>query len=603
MSDVEGLDPGKFAADFVAANIEKIYNLGRQAWGSVDEVAQIKLRTAYSDYLRITRERYSKSKSFFIRSQSVDLYSYYVSTGIRCGNYLISTPQFYNCTDRFSRIVITGTGGSGKSVLMKHLFLDCIRDKRYVPILLELRDINAEKISIDEFVQRVLDESGFDTRGDYIKKAMKAGHFCFFFDGYDEVDHDLRPQVIRQIMSLVNRYSGCPFIMSSRPDDVFNGLNAFNEFRIMPLSLESASELVDKLPFDEEIKEKFQKDLASSLFESHKSFLSNPLLLSIMLLTYGENAEIPNKQSIFYNQAYEALFQRHDANKGAYNRVRLTDLDIQDFARVFSLFSVQTFQKRLFKMSRSDCLTFIDISRDALQKKFRAQDYLGDLLGAACLMIEDGLDVAFSHRSFQEYFVALYLSTAAPEVQHKLIKMYWENMSSDNVMSLLYEINPDLVERVLLVPELETFFSELGVKKNLGVTHAAKYLKTCYTKFVVDPSMFHAESNSSSKMVSRWDKITGFTLKHVLKVSPPSEDYVDEISLEMDKKYGDGASGGDVEYPSKGLTYKSQFLIDVMSSKGHFSKENLDVVFLYYKKIKSKNDNVMSDLKKMLGLK
>lgn len=144
---------------------------------------------------------------------------------------------------------------------------------------------------------------------------------------------------------------------------------------------------------------------------------------------------------------------------------------------------------------------------------------------------------------------------------------------------------------------------QLGVKKSVGVTHAAKYLKTCYTSFIIDPSMFHATSDKSSKMVARWDKLTSFTLMHILKVSRLTDEYVSDLSLEMDKKYGANSPGGNIDYPSKGMTYKTPLLIDIMNSKGHFSKEYLDNMYSYYKTIKSKNDNVMSDLKKMLGLK
>ncbi len=39
-----------------------------------------------------------------------------------------------------------------------------------------------------------------------------------------------------------------------------------------------------------------------------------------MLLTYGQSLDIPNKLNIFYNQAYEVLFQRHDTLKGGFQR-------------------------------------------------------------------------------------------------------------------------------------------------------------------------------------------------------------------------------------------------------------------------------------------
>ena len=346
------MDEGKFVADFVSHNLEKIWGLGKLAFGKLDGVAQIKLKTAYTQYLTKTREKYSKSKSFFIRHEPVDLYSYYVPTGIKCGKSCIEAPSFRDVINYSRRIVLTGSGGSGKSILMKHLFLDCIADKEYSPILIELRDLNANSKSLDDFINTTLENFGFNTTSDYVNRAKKAGHFCFFFDGYDEVTPAIRPSLITQIISLSKKFPECPIVLSSRPDDSIGGVEDYSIFKMESLSLEAAISLVKKLPFDEEIKGKFESDLAGGLFEKHKSFLSNPLLLSIMLLTYGENAEIPSKLSIFYNQAYEALFQRHDANKGGFGRKRQTQLDIQDFGRVFALFALQTYEKRLFKMSR-----------------------------------------------------------------------------------------------------------------------------------------------------------------------------------------------------------------------------------------------------------
>src|SRR5439155_8343879 len=93
---------------------------------------------------------------------------------------------------------------------------------------------------------------------------------------------------------------------------------------------------------------------------------------------------------------------------------------------------------------------------------------------------------AFSHRSFQEYFVALHISLAAPDIQNKLIERYWPNMRADDVIELLLEINPDLVERALIVPQLERLFSDIGVKRKIGVTHAARYFKKIYRSCHLD---------------------------------------------------------------------------------------------------------------------
>lgn len=589
------MDEGKFAADFINANITKIFDYAKSAYGKLDETLKIKLKTAYTDYLHRTREKYSKSKSFFIRSQPIDLYEYYVPTGIACDSIKISKPDIENCLKISNKIVISGTGGSGKTVLMKHFFLNCIDTNSYTPILIELRDINQEETNLRKFIRDTLDDYGFVTSGDFIEKAMKAGHFCFFLDGFDEVSHAHRKKLISQIKSLGNKYKKCPIIISTRPDDTLNGIDEFVIFTVLPLDLNSATSLISKLPYDNEVKEKFTHDLRNGLFFQHSSFLSNPLLLSIMLLTYGENARIPTKLSLFYNQAYEALFQRHDANKGGFSRSRLTDLDIQDFSKVFSLFCLQTYDKRLFKMSRSECLNFIDKSREKLDKNFNSENYLTDLLSAACLMIEDGLEVAFSHRSFQEYFVAVYISSASPEVQKNLINRYLKNIRSDNVLNLILEINPELVERELIIPQLEGLFESLNVKNKVGITHAAKFFTSTYSKILVEPDELRAEYKQP---IPGYEAIVKMIILHTDSYSFPPDEYFDKQIKDIYATYGNGEDI--IVYSTKSMTHKTPILNDLLSSEGNFSRNYLQAAFNSYKQLKNKHQNLSESIDKLL---
>jgi hypothetical protein len=103
-----------------------------------------------------------------------------------------------------------------------------------------------------------------------------------------------------------------------------------------------------------------------------------------MLLTYGQSADIPNKLNIFYNQAYEALFQRHDALKGAYQRDRSCGLDLQDYAKVFSAFCLQTYDKRLLQFSRSTAIDYIEKAKPILNIAFDSNEILMDALQSIC---------------------------------------------------------------------------------------------------------------------------------------------------------------------------------------------------------------------------
>lgn len=582
---------------FITKNFEKIVSFAKGSYDSLDESANILLRTAYTDYLTKTSQKYSKSKSFFLRDQPTDLYDYYVPIGIRCGRYHLPEPSLSNCLSKSNRIIIAGTGGSGKSVLMKHLFLDCISSDDYAPVMLELRDLNEDDRDLDAFITDTLSSFDFKTTGLYIQKAKKAGHFCFFLDGFDEVDHSKRKKLLKEIKHLSNKFQNCPIFISSRPDESFEGLDDFTKFNIQELDLPSATTLVEKLPFDPEIKEKFIKELHSKLFKRHRSFLSNPLLLSIMLLTYGENSEIPTKLSIFYNQAYEALFRRHDSYKGAYTRPRLTTLDSQDFSRTFALFSLQSYERREFKMPRSTCISYLDKCRAINGKDFTSENYLQDLLSAVCLLVEDGLEVAFSHRSFQEYFVALYISTEAPEVQHKLIERYSKQIKSDKVIPLLYEINPDLVERALVLPELEKLFSTLKVKTHVGVTHTAKYLKMNYDTIRI----VQGRCLASGKNNVFTNDIANLVATGLGEYVFPDSEYFLQADEDRAKRYCQ-AEDKPVSFQLSKLTYKTPILKEIIEGEGRFSQKYLQGVYTAYKKMKAKNSNRLESLDVLLGL-
>jgi predicted NACHT family NTPase len=208
------------------------------------------------------------------------------------------------------------------------------------------------------------------------RDTTKADHLCILLDGFDEPEFSRRKFVADQIRDLSERYPGNWIILSSREDSSLEGWSNFTKFSLQPLTLDRAGQLVEKLPFDDPVKTKFVADLRNGLYERHRSFLSNPLLLSIMLLTYSDNAQIPPKLSLFYNQAYESLFQRHDALKGGFQRERRTDLDIQDFGKVFAAFCLQTYDKREFSFSKIKALEYLDSAKTICGIKYESHKFL-----------------------------------------------------------------------------------------------------------------------------------------------------------------------------------------------------------------------------------
>lgn len=120
----------------------------------------------------------------------------------------------------------------------------------------------------------------------------------------------------------MNKYYQNSFLVSSRRSDSLSiGWDRCVVFDMLSLSKEKAIQLIERLPYyDDEVKSRFLRTLDESLYRKHDDFCSNPLLLTLMLMTFDEFAEIPDKMHVFYGQAYDVLDRRHDATKPGFKR-------------------------------------------------------------------------------------------------------------------------------------------------------------------------------------------------------------------------------------------------------------------------------------------
>lgn len=566
-------------ASFIQQNIEVLFATGKDVLKTTSNRLRLTLDRTYSNYLQRILQKYSRAKSFLIRAEPVYLYDFYVPLSVRCRKTAINNPQFADVMN-FSRCtVVTGSGGSGKSMFMRHLMLNSIMARLKVPVFIELRQFNENGHDLQALIKQTLNTYKFRLDEDYVHKAIEAGHFALFLDGFDEVLQDKRQAVTKELLAFAKTYDRNIMIVSSRPDSELDGWPGFGILHLQPLTLDQALSLVTRLPYDDDLKTRFGDDLRAGLYSKHESFLSNPLLLSIMLLTYGQSANIPSKLNVFYNQAYEALFERHDALKGGYRRLRRTTLDIQDFARAFSAFCVQTYDKRRFEFAHTEALEYVEKAKQITQMVFDKNDYLKDALQAVCLLVEEGLVVVFSHRSFQEYFAARFIAEARPVVQEQLIRKYSRNIRIDSVMILLYEMRPEIVEQHFLMPGLDQLFSLIGVRKKIGITHYLRYLKEAYEHFAVRQDDVIGTHNKKSKL--RIADLVSFTLWTCGNVVGWTGFTQSAETRKANMKYfwdTYSREGKEVRIPTAGLTTRDPFVHDLAEKAMFFSIETLRTV-------------------------
>lgn len=470
------MDPGKMAADVATTVTKGVLSSG---WNKVKGFfkdlgaeAAIQYGKAYEEYLANTTNKNRKVKTLIYRRIPKELYSFYVCIGIDYEGETIDMSYVTNLTAVSGKIVVTGTGGSGKSMMLRHLFLNTAETTNYIPVLIELRKFNAmetKDISLFQAVYQSLRENGFELEEKYFESSMREGAYVILLDGFDEVNRDKADRVTKEIKSLSDQYRDNKFIISSRPSDSFIGWNDFSEMTALPLSKKQALELIGKIEFDQAVKTTFYNALEESLFDRYKSFASNPLLLTIMLLTFNNHASIPEKLNDFYEEAFSTLFNMHDATKDCYVRDIRTDLGCEDFKTVFSYICFKSYFAGDFEFSEILLRDYIQQAKDKFPSlRFSVDDFQDDLILSVCMLIKDGLNYRFAHRSFQEYFAAWYTCKLTDDTQARLLTT-WMGESGDarqdEYLPMLFNLQPEKVNKILFCPgiiKIKALYESMG---------------------------------------------------------------------------------------------------------------------------------------------
>lgn len=421
-------------------------------------------QSAYETYLSSTKAHYEKTKTLLYKNEPQYLYDFYECLGVCLDEKIIDTSNVNNLLEVGNKLIITGTGGIGKTIMMKHCFLSCIQHTGFIPVLIELRSINdktKDSINLEEIIYRNLKNYNFNLEKEYYDYSLELGGYVFIFDGYDEVKSELAKIVQEDILRLSNKYPDNYYIVSSRPmDNNFVAWSDFVELNARGLDKKQALSLIKKLKYDKDIKDKFYKALDDYLYKKYRTFARNPLLLTIMLMTFAEGGEIPEDFNDFYEQAFMTLYKAHDASKGAYVRDKASKLGYNDFKLIFSYVCFQSFFKSQYQFKEQTVLDLIVKAKEKCPNvpDFKPEDFLKDLTNSVCMLIQDGLVLRFVHRSFQEYFAAYYVTKLGDKDQEKLIKSWLEDrgiIHSSEILNILKFMEGERFEKNVVYPGLK----------------------------------------------------------------------------------------------------------------------------------------------------
>ena len=377
------------------------------------------------NYVQNFKDKYEYTKTFLFRNEKVNFYDTFYPVTLRNSKKKINFNDLEELFKETNFLSIIGNAGSGKSMLMKHIFLLSIKQIFQVPIVIELRNLNHYEGSFTSYIHEIITDKSLAPTKKILDRILDNGNFLFLLDGYDEIYSERKQKISNDIEKFTDKYHKNLFILTSRPGANAESFPRFDSCYVKPLTTTQIKEFTKKQL--ENIEEGQLADKIIDVIDKpenkeYSAYLSSPLLLSMFIMTFKSYPELPKLKSKFYWNVYDTLCTKHDTftKHGGYQHERISGLQNDDISKILEWFSYislfegnYNFDEQYFKTTLNKILEKIDVKCDT-------DKIIQDLVVAISIIIIDGLEYKFPHKSLQEYFAAMLISSLTKENKEKI---------------------------------------------------------------------------------------------------------------------------------------------------------------------------------------
>lgn len=405
--------------------------------------------------------RVTKVKTIYKGDDSIDLHEFYVPTRIEDINTSIN---FVTDISEQS-IVLQGTVGQGKSIFMRYLTSQEAKHGERIPLFYELRRLDNNETLTSALSKQInnwvteFQESDFD-------KVAKTGKLVLFLDGFDEVPHDKVKRLLNEIEGWCERYPNMQIIISSRPEADIQQSNYLKVFKLSEYRFYEQSLLIDKLVEESESNILLKKAIKDSNTDIQE-LLKTPLMVTLFVMNYRGSLEIPTNQHEFYKNLFTILISRHDKTKPGFRRESNSGLNEVQLQEVFEEFCFITFSMDALIFDDSKA---IQILKECLENQNIDDDprmILKDLSKNVCLVLKDGLEYTFIHKSIQEFYYASFIYNQ-PEMKIE----FYEDCDHDfadgkrNILNFLESMDTYYFYKYLALPVFDKYIEHFSFDRN-----------------------------------------------------------------------------------------------------------------------------------------
>lgn len=292
-------------------------------------------------------------------------------------NRKINTPRpGLEIASEFSRLMVLGKPGSGKSSFIKSLAVECSNNHflaDHIPIVIILRDIDAEHFNLHELIHQAFGRQIDITQTKYILRYAKV---LILLDGLDEIPRQHQSHVQQEIINFSQNpeYYKHHLILTCRTQTTEYVLPGFT--------------CVEVADFDEEKVQKFSQNwfsifpggdrgekLANNFLEAlnkseraaTRDLAVTPILLSLTCWVFNCHESLPSNRTDLYREGVKLLLQEWDDKRGVHREFSNSiyrQLSEGDKQNLFGFLALEKFGEAdnfILFFGRGDSVSYLSI--------------------------------------------------------------------------------------------------------------------------------------------------------------------------------------------------------------------------------------------------
>lgn len=376
----------------------------------------------------------------------------------------IKTMDGLAVANELAKFIVLGKPGSGKTTFLKFLALQSLdgrlKQKR-LPIFVGIRDFADSGKTLFEFINSQFDLCHLPNAMPFVTRILNRGKCQILLDGLDEVNTERRDEVIKELYDFTEKYGNNQIVLSCRIAAYNHWFDKFTDVEIADFNETQMRNFVHNwFRGEPEVVEQCWQKLNEN--RRIQELGTNPLLLTLLCLSFNEAMDFPQNRAELYREAIHAFLKKWDSSRRIKrDEILYRGLTAMRKESLFARIAAAAFENdEYFFPQRKLELWLLDFIQHLPRVRREAPEPDGEALlkeieAQHGIFVERASRIySFAHLTFQEYFTARYL--VANAVKGTIQRLVAHHLTDDRwreIFLLTAEMLDDASQLLLLIDQ------------------------------------------------------------------------------------------------------------------------------------------------------